>query len=151
MNSFIEFLDDSLIEINKSINEKIVDINYLEKIKFQLIEKIISLNNNFIEEFKSEILSQDILLKKHDFSNRSINYNINYFKEAVSKIKHINEKETLIIVLEGAKTISIFDKNKENQSFEMTITKNMGIVISQNTLISENTNKKSIILTIIYD
>ena len=69
----------------------------------------------------------------------------------MSKIKHINEKETLIIVLEGAKTISIFDKNKENQSFEMTITKNMGIVISQNTLISENTNKKSIILTIIYD
>ena len=51
--------------------------------------------------------------------------------------------------LDGMKTISIFDKNKPNKSVKFSITKNTGIVISQNTVISENTYKKSIILTII--
>ena len=51
MDSFEEFLDNLLIEINKSINEKIVGTNYLENIKFQLIEKLSVLEKNIVEGF----------------------------------------------------------------------------------------------------
>ena len=44
MNSFVELLDDLLIKINSSVNEKIFGINYLENIKFQLIEQLISID-----------------------------------------------------------------------------------------------------------
>ena len=91
----------------------------------------------------------DTFTKKHVFNSRSINYNIKYFGKSVSKIKYSIKKEILSIVLEGMKTISIFDKNKPNKSVKFSIIKNTGLVISQNTVISENTNKKSIILTII--
>ena len=67
----------------------------------------------------------------------------------ISRIKHIIEKDTLYIVLEGVKIISVFDKNKLSKSIKINMTKNKGVVLSQNTIINENINKKSIILTIV--
>ena len=45
MNSFIDFIDNLLVTINNSINEKIFGTGYLEIVKFQLIEKLIVLDN----------------------------------------------------------------------------------------------------------
>ena len=39
MESFIKTLDNLLMEINKSINEKVTGIYFLELLKFKLIEK----------------------------------------------------------------------------------------------------------------
>ena len=44
MENFFKEIDNFIIESNKEINEKILGINYLEKLKFSLIEKIIDLN-----------------------------------------------------------------------------------------------------------
>ena len=89
--------------------------------------------------------------KKHNFNTRSINYSIDYIENSISKIKHAIEKDTLCIVLDGTLIISVFDKNKRSLSIKIDMTKNKGIVLSQNTIINENINKKSIILTILYD
>ncbi len=148
MNPFIEFLDNLLIEINNSINEKIVGINYLEVIKVKLIEKLVVLDKNIMQDLKSELMNQGTLSKKQVFNNRPISYNINYYEKSASTIKQSIQKETLNIVLEGSKILSIFDKYKPNKSVKFTIIKNVGTVISHNTIISENTNKKSIILSI---
>ena len=151
MDSFVKLLDDLLIEIDGSINEKIIGINYLENIKYKFIERLKELEKNIVEDFKSEISVNKLFLKKHDFNTRSINYSINYIENSISQIKHIIENDTLYIVLNGAKIISVFDNKKPIKSIKINITKNMGVVLSQNTIINENINKKSIILTIIYN
>ena len=151
MDFFEELLDNLLIEIDRSINEKIININYLENIKFQLIEKLTVLEKNILEDFKSKLSVKKIFSKKHDFNTRSINYSINYIENPISRIKHIIEKDILCIVLDGVKIISVFDKNKSDKSIKINMTKNTGVVLSQNTIINENINKKSIILTILYD
>ena len=38
MENFFKEIDNFIIESNKEINEKILGINYLEKLKFSLIE-----------------------------------------------------------------------------------------------------------------
>ena len=151
MGSFVELLDNILKEINGSINEKIIGINYLENIKFPLLEKLALLEKNIIEDFKSELSVKKLLSKKHVFNTRSINYHINHIENPISKIKHTIEKDILFIVLDGAKIISVFDKNKQSRSIEINMIKNKGVVLSQNTIINESINKKSIILTIMHD
>ena len=151
MDSFEEFLDNLLIEINNSIDEKIVGTNYLENIKFQLIEKLSVLEKNIVEGFIFELSPKKLFSKKHDFNTRSINYSINYIENSISQIKHIIENDTLYIVLNGAKIISVFDNKKPIKSIKINMTKNMGVVLSHNTIINENINKKSTILTIIHN
>ena len=151
MDSFEEFLDNLLIEINNSIDEKIVGTNYLENIKFQLIEKLSVLEKNIVEGFIFELSAKKLFSKKHDFNTRSINYSINYIENSISQIKHIIENDTLYIVLNGAKIISVFDNKKPIKSIKINMTKNMGVVLSHNTIINENINKKSTILTIIHN
>ena len=99
MDYFAELLDNLLIEIDRSINEKIININYLENIKFQLIEKLTVLEKNILEDFKSKLSVKKIFSKKHDFNTRSINYSINFIGNSTSNIKQIIQKNTLYIVL----------------------------------------------------
>ena len=136
MDFFEELLDNLLIEIDRSINEKIININYLENIKFQLIEKLTVLEKNILEDFKSKLLVKKKFSKKHDFNTRSINYSINYIENPISRIKRIIEKDILCIVLDGVKIISVFDKNKSGKSININMTKNKGVVLSQNTIIN---------------
>ena len=124
MDYFAELLDNLLIEIDRSINEKIININYLENIKFQLIEKLTVLEKNILEDFKSKLQVKKIFSKKHDFNTRSINYSINYIENPISRIKCIIEKDILCIVLDGVKIISVFDKNKSGKSIKINMTKN---------------------------
>ena len=151
MDYFLKLLDNLLIEINDSINEKIISINYLETIKFSLIEKLSELEKNIIDDFKSDLSVNKLFSKELDLNTRSINYSINFIENSTSNIKQIIQKNTLYIVLDGAKIISVFDNKKPIKSIKINMTKNMGVVLSQNTIINENINKKSTILTIIHN
>ena len=53
MESFFKEIDKLIIESNEKINEKILGINYLEKLKFSLIEQIINLKIKSYEEIKN--------------------------------------------------------------------------------------------------
>jgi len=149
MNSFVALLDSFLLEINKSINEKIIGINYLENIKFLLIEKLQVLDKLIFDDFIKDISIKKTFSNNREFNNKKVNYTINYLEKSVIKIKSKIEEDSLFIVLDGLKIITIFDKNNQDKSIKAKIFKNMGFVLSQGSIINENNNKKSIILQII--
>ena len=65
------------------------------------------------------------------------NLSIKFIKESVSKIKTSTDEDTLSIVAYGLKNITISDTKNVKKSISLNLFKNMGIVISQKTLISE--------------
>ena len=149
MSSFVTLLDNLLLEINKSINEKIIGINYLENIKFLLIEKLLVLDKLILDDLIKDISIKKTFNNNCDFDNRKISYTINYLEKSVIKIKSKIEEDSLFIILDGLKIITIFDKNNHDKSIKTKIFKNMGFVLSQGSIINENSNKKSIILQIV--
>ena len=149
MSPFVLLLDSLLLEINKSINENIVGINYLENIKFLLIEKLQALDKLIFNDFIKDISIKKTFNNNRDFKNRKINYTINYLEKSAIKIKSKIEEDSLFIILDGLKIITIFDKNNHNKSIKTKIFKNKGFVLSQGSIINENNNKKTIILKII--
>ena len=87
MKTFGITLDQLLLEINSSINEKISGINYLELLKSGLIEKFKDLEENDLKGLKLMPLDRKTLEKEVDLNNRKINYKIMYFDKSESKIK----------------------------------------------------------------
>ena len=147
MKPFIEILDQLLIEINTSINEKVSGTSFLDILKFQLIEKLKLLDQKIIEELLNTLVNEKSYERGYNLGERSITYKIDYFAKSISRIKFNTENNFLSIILDGAKKISIFEKNIKNKSIQVILTKNMGIVISKNTVISTEITKKSIVLT----
>ena len=65
----------------------------------------------------------------------------------------LNQQKVMIIlsiVINGFKTVAIFDFYKNNKSISLSIPKNMGLVLSENTVTSENIASGSVILDIFY-
>ena len=148
METFSKILDQFLIEINESINDKISGINLLELLKFGLIEKFKDLDENVLKDLKLISLNKKILENEIDLNNRKINYKIEYFDKSTSKIKHKTEKDYLSLILEGLKSITIYENNNDKKSIYSNLSKNMGIVLSINTVITTKIAGESIILSI---
>ena len=85
METFSKKLDQFLIEINKSINEKINGVNLLELLKFELIEKFKDLDENVLKDLKLKSPNKTILEKEIDLNNRKITYKIEYFDKSMSQ------------------------------------------------------------------
>ena len=94
MVNFFKEIDNFIIESNKEINEKILGISYLEKLKFSLIEKITDLNIKSYEEIKN---FQEI----KDYNNIKLSITFNHYNEALSKLKNSLPNDNLCIVLRG--------------------------------------------------
>ena len=148
METFSKILDQFLIEINESINDKISGINLLELLKFGLIEKFKDLDENVLKDLKLISLNKKILENEIDLNNRKITYKIEYFDKSTSKIKHKTEKDYLSLILEGLKSITIYENNNDKKSIYSNLSKNMGIVLSINTVITTKIVGESIILSI---
>ena len=148
METFSKILDQFLIEINESINDKISGINLLELLKFRLIEKFKDLDENVLKDLKLISLNKKILENEIDLNNRKITYKIECFDKSTSKIKHKTEKDYLSLILEGLKSITIYENNNDKKSIYSNLSKNMGIVLSINTVITTKITGESIILSI---
>ena len=149
MNFFIKFLEKIFNQINNKINDKIVGINYLEIIKIELIKNLKDMDHKTINDLSSEIKSLKFFSKKMNINSRNIDINISLFEESLTKIKHRSDHNILYVVLNGLNNITVFDKFVQNRSIDLKLIKNMGVVISENTILSENISKNSIILNII--
>ena len=112
-------LDQLLIEINKSINEKISGTNYLELLKFVLIEKFNNLTKNDLKNLKLMPSDEKALEKKLNLDNRKITYKVEYFDKSVLTIKQKTENDILSIILEGYKSITIYDNNNYEKSKDL--------------------------------
>jgi len=148
MVTFDITLDELLIEINQSINEKIIGTNFLELLKFELIEKFKVLEKNDLNSLKLMPTDGAVLEKEIDLNNRKIKYKVEYFDKSISKIKEKIDNNYLWLILEGLKSITIYDFNYEDKYIFSNLSKNMGIVLSLNTVITSRIVEKSIILSI---
>ena len=138
MESFFKEIDKIIIASNKEIKEKIVGINYLEKLKFSLIEKIMDLNIKSYEEIKN---FQEI----KEYNNIKLSITLNHYNEALSKLKNPIPNDNLCIILRGLKTFTITN-NKESKDF--TLYQNMGITLPSKTNVNESIAKQSTIIDI---
>jgi hypothetical protein len=138
MENFFKEIDNFIIESNKEINEKILGISYLEKLKFSLIEKITDLNIKSYEEIKN---FQEV----KEYNNIKLSIKFNHYDEAVSKLTKPLPNDNLCIILKGLKTFKIIN-NKETKNF--TLYQNMGITLPIKTLVNESIAKQSTIVDI---
>ena len=138
MEHFLEQINSFIIESNKEINEKILGINYLEKLKFSLIEKIIGLNIKSYEEIKN---FQEV----KEYNNIKLGIKFNNYNEALSRLKSNLPNDNLCIILRGLKTFKI-KNNQESKNF--TLFPNMGITLPSKTIINESIAKQSSIIDI---
>ena len=141
-------LEEILIKINQSINNKISGIHFLELLKSELIEKFNNLGENDLKNLKLMPLNGKTLEKKVDLDSRKITYRVEYFDKSISEIKQKIKNDYLYLILRGLKSITIYDNNDVNKSIYSNLSKNMGVVLSLNTVITTRIVKKSIILSI---
>ena len=138
MENFFKEIDNFIIESNKEINEKILGINYLEKLKFSLIEQIISLNIKSYEEIKN-------FEEVKEYNNIKLSIRLNNYNESLSKLQNHLPNDNLCIILRGLKTFKI-KNNQESRSF--TLFQNMGITLPSKTVVNESIAKQSTIIDI---
>lgn len=144
----MDTLEALLIEVNSSINQKVIGTSFLELLKSKLIEKFKNLEGSHLNSLKLMPANGKILEKEFDLNNRKINYRIEYFDKSVLKIREKIDNNYLWLVLEGLKSITIYDFNNDEKTIFSNLSKNMGIVLSVNTVITTRISDKSIILLI---
>jgi hypothetical protein len=134
-------IDNLISDCIKRINEKIYGINFLEKIKYSLIDRIKSIDLINFEGINN---------KEHYINNGNINFLIKIEKanENTSKIKKTIDNDNLTIILEGLKTISIHEKLISKSVNQQYLSKYIGIVLAKNTIIDELITKGTILLNI---
>ncbi|MDC0037925.1 hypothetical protein OAJ30_04550, partial [Alphaproteobacteria bacterium] len=128
MENFFKEIDSFITESNKEINEKILGINYLEKLKFSLIAKIIGLNIKSYEEIKN---FQEV----KEYNNIKLSITFKHYNEALSQFKNPIPNDNLCIILRGIKTFKIIN-NQESKNF--TLYQNMGITLPRKTNVNES-------------
>ena len=134
-------IDNIISECNNQINDKIQGSNYLEKLKYPLIDQLKSFNKDQILDSKNQEFSKK-------FGKNNLLIEVNKFSESISKMKHKTHDDCLSLVLEGAKNIEIFDNVSSNLSHFLNLFPKTGIVISINSIITEFVSKETVLLNI---
>ena len=133
-----------ILDCNKQINDKIFGINYLEKLKYILIDQI----ENSKIKYDNLTNVDDLFITKNLYGDNHLEIKLQYYNESVTKVKKKSLNDILIIVLKGFKTIDFFNDMKTKDNNSLSLSAKNGIVYSKNTIISEKTNKDSIVLYI---
>tara|TARA_B100000686_G_C16373302_1_gene753672 strand:- start:264 stop:710 length:447 start_codon:yes stop_codon:yes gene_type:complete len=145
MNTYIEILDNFFEDLTKDNNDKNKEIMFLEITKFKLIEKIIAVDNRVFDDFKTGIINQKKISKT---ILDSFSYTLSYFEKSQINIKQKIEKQMLSLVIDGKKNITFYDKNNKEKSLECILSKNMAVVLWENSIVDENISEKTIILEV---
>ena len=150
MNVLIKEINDIIEKNNSKIDENIVGLNYLEKLKYLVIDNLKDGQDKFIlDDLVSALKKKNNQSIKFKFKNRSLLISINLYKNPLSKIKLCYDNDTLSVVINGVKKVSLFDLYDKKKKVSLSIFKNMGIVLSENTITSEKIAAGSIIMDII--
>ena len=150
MSDLIKEINDIIENNNSKINENIVGINYLEKLKYLVIDNLRDGKDKFTpDDLVAAFKKKNNQSIKFKFKNQSLFLSINLYNNSLSKIKLCYDNDTLSIVINGVKKISLFDLNDKKKKVSLSIFKNMGIVLSENTITSENIATGSIIMDIV--
>ena len=150
MNVLIKEINDIIEKNNSKINENIVGINYLEKLKYLVIDNLKDGQDKFTpDDLVAAFKKKNNQSIKFIFKNRSLSLSINLYKNPLSKIKLCYDNDTLSVVINGVKEISLFDLYDKKRKVSLSIFKNMGLVLSEITITSEKIAAGSVIMDII--
>ena len=150
MNVLIKEINDIIEKNNSKINENIVGINYLEKLKYLVIDNLKDGQDKFtLDDLVAVLTKKNNQSIKFKFKNRSLFLSINLYNNPLSKIKLCYDNDTVSVVINGVKKISLFDLYDKKKKVSLPIFKNMGIVLSENTITSEKIAAGSIIMDIV--
>ena len=142
MKSNIEILDNIINDINNQINDKILGINYLEKIKYLLIIEIQKANL----DFSMGDLGEQKITKK--YGGKELTMSLERYNESTSKIKQTLSCDFLSLIIKGSKSLEIYENINSKKSNLINLFKNNGITLSKDTIISEVITKNTILLNI---
>ena len=144
MEHLIVEIDSIISNCNNKINDKIIGVNYLEKLKFFLIDSLKENDFSFFDNIPNENVTD--LSKTYGENNLAIT--IQQYQESLTKIKNECINDLLSVVLKGFISLDIYQNQKENELYSISLFPKMGIVLSKNTFISEKITKDSLILKI---
>ena len=142
METLTKNICDIVIAETNLINSKIKGLNFLELLKNNIINKLLSL-------IKEEKLPFDQIInfeKKIEENIRNINISINYYLSPLSVTKKIIENDSLFISLTEASNFDIYKDDKNFKS--ILIYKNTGITLPKDTVINFKLSKNALLLEI---
>jgi len=151
MNTFIQKIEEITLKNDNEINKNIIGTNYLEKLKYLIIENLKDLDKFMLENLMIDLKNNNDQSIKYKFKDSSLFSSICLYKDSLSRIKSRYNHDILSIVINGFKKVDIFDFYENNKSISLFISKNMGLVLSENTVTSENIAAGSVILDIFYE
>ena len=102
MENIIKEFDNIIFNCDLQINEKLLGINYLENLKYRLIDELKKTKNIVFEDIK------DIEIVKEYKNNKLLIKYINN-KESITIDNKSSESDCLSILLTGLKTINFHD------------------------------------------
>ena len=143
MENVIKIVNTIITNSNKQINDKIIGVNFLEKLKYILIDELNKIEINKIDLKKKQITEDRP-------QNKNLLIKIENFLETTSNIKYVCSDDKLSVVLKGSKLIKVNLGSNDNKSQTLNLFERNGIVISKNTTINEIISKNSLILDIIF-
>ena len=150
MSVLIDEINNIIIKNNNMINENIVGTSYLEKLKYLVINDLKdSYDKSAIDNLVADLKKRNNQSKKFEFKNKSLILSINLYIDSLTKIKSSYNNDTLFIVIDGIKIISLFDLFNKKNKMSLSISKNMGLVLSENMITNENIVASSIIMDIV--
>ena len=144
MSDLFKEIENIISDCNNNIESNILGINYLEKLKYFLIDKIKefeTIDINIIQKSNNQEIR-----KKFNQNNLIISIFSNL--DPLLKIKQNVENDILCIVIEGYKSLKIFKDINSKDAHSINLFSKMGIVLSKNMIISQSIGKKSFILYI---
>ena len=144
MEDLIQYIHNIISESNNQINDKILGVNYLEKLKYLLIDKLKTFKITSIKDIEN--LQNEEIRITHSQNNLLIKFESN--SNPLSKIKNIIHDDCLSIILNGSKSIRIHENLDSSESQPINLFPNTGIVLSKATVISESISKETILINI---
>ena len=147
MNDFSKQLENVIIDQVNFLNKKIKGINFLELLKFNLIENIKPLlKNNAFDQTKEFIYKFNI-----DNENFLIEAKIIFIDKPSSILKKVLIKDTLLISLKEVIKIDVFNTEKSKEIDSFTILPLMGVCLSEKTIVNLKFLKNCFYLEIIFE
>jgi len=147
MDTLNKKIQDIVINNSKLINNNIIGINFLDRLKYLLIE-----NNDLFEDLLFQDLKEkgeDSEIKNQfDIDNGSFLSSLNFYSKSVSKINNSLKIDTFFLIINGLNNLEIFDTINKKKSTFLNLSPKMGIVLTENTVISQKIAKGTIILEI---
>ncbi len=143
MEKLTKDITEIIISELKTVNDKIIGLNFLELLKVSIIEKLTQVVSQ--QKFPLEqIVNYENEIKE---DSRNLKILINYFINSLSISKKNIDNDCLFISFNEASSFDIY-KDKKNFT-SILLYKNTGISLPKNTVINSKYNKNLLLIQII--